>query len=194
MIEASMRTTVLERPALLEGRLGFNLNAGSGRRDRRAKNRNLLLEELLGLGWVVIQIGNGTDDDETVFAKHFISKYGKHRNMLQLLSSPSFGTGLYVFALRQHTFDIREVQTENGRRLKICCRDFDAYPVSVAEFATEEEMGRERFLRFLLERGFMTEEERKYFDRSESSRRKLAQHLPVVIMDLAEAPASASGE
>lgn len=149
---------------------------------QRPKKRDKLVEQLIAMEWVTVH-----DDEEIMFVKHFFNKNTqKRRTILHLLSSPSFGTGLYVMRRSQSTFDLKEVYNPEKQKveLKLSCYDFDAFSIDAQEYATIEDMGEERFFEFLLENEFITEDELIYFNRSSVERKKIASARPEIIMDV----------
>lgn len=165
-----------------KGSKGKPLEVGPFPNGKLPKDRPTLVKELIKMGWVSI-----VDDEEVIFAKHFFNqKMLKQRTILQLLSSPSFGTGLYVMKRSGSSFDIQEIYNTKTQKvqLKLFCYDFDAYSETPFIYVTQEEMGKENFFKYLLKNNFITEDELQYFTSSHSERKRLAKERPTIIMDV----------
>ncbi|MBL4952141.1 hypothetical protein JK635_07940 [Neobacillus sp. YIM B02564] len=167
---------------LNEGRRKTTNNLVSFQNARIPRQRDRLINKLIQLGWSTWE-----DDGDIFFAKHLLNPLTQKRNtILQIVSSPHIGTGLYLIKTSRNKFCIREVYNAKAKekQIKLLCYELDAFPVeSNAVFATVEEMGKESFFEFLLDRGFLTQEELTFFETDKNKRKKLASSLPHIILE-----------
>lgn len=140
--------------------------------------RDQLLHKLINLGWCKMQCF-----DEIVFVKHMFPKTDQKRSVIQLMISPSLGTGLYHFRRTIYTYDIYE----NNGELHLDVNDLDAFPLHMSQreadevlYATENDLTLEGFKQFLVDNQWIQPEELKYFTMKTKERDELAKNLPLI--------------
>ena len=146
--------------------------------------RDLLLYLLIEMGWAQM-----SDIEDVIFVKHIYPKTDQKRSIMQLIISPALGTGLYHFRRTVYTYRIEEYLGS----LKLTIADLDAFPVSrdqtdanypeEAIFATDNDLGMEGLIQYLLSEKWITPEEVIFFTMDPKERKELSKLLPVLYLE-----------
>ncbi|MFE8700976.1 hypothetical protein ACFYKX_10140 [Cytobacillus sp. FJAT-54145] len=146
---------------------------------RKRRKATPTVKTLIELGWVSASV-----DGEVLFLKHVMKEESKGRTVLQILSSPTCGTALY--SMKPSELLIREVcvGSLHNRMLKLTCDEVDVVEYSGNLGISVEEIGRAVFLDTLLERGYITPDELKYFSLNEHERETLMNECPHILFEV----------
>lgn len=139
------------------------------------KRQKEWIDEIVRTGWFV------WEDDEIYFLKHFYKDEDK-RILYQIISAPHIGTGVYTMKTSLNSIKISKLLFKNNVLFKMDFYDFDGLTLDSETALMEEEIGKEKFLKQILQLGYITEDELIYFTESELKRKKLSQTLPSIIL------------